>query len=540
MTRQIKARSPRGEASERLFDAEHSASESIPPSFLSDESRIHGTAERLFFPRTESGVSAILCEARRLRIPVTVSAGRTGVVGGAVPHGGWILSTERMASVEDFQFDDATGEYRLLVGPGVVLENLRRAIRSVFFPFSGPVGKDTQQRLEEFRSQSTRWIFAPDPTERTAQIGGMAASNASGARTFRYGATREHLRGLTVVLPNGEVLDLRRGECVVAPGEKIEITSTHQPPIILIAPTYAIPDGKHACGFYSGPRFDLIDLFIGSEGTLGVITGLELALSKVPGQEAELVAFFPEMRMACRFVELLRQHRRSESIEIEAIEYLCEASLTLLAEHRLHPRFPAGRAVAVCIGARIVGQIGSALEMINGLIARAGGVGGEALAALNSVDIARVAHFRHALPETVNALIAQVRSEYPGLTKLGTDMAVPDESLEAVLELYSRRLTETGLRHVMFGHIGNNHLHVNILPRNPDEYARGKELYQEFAAWVVRAGGSVSAEHGIGKLKKYLMGIQFQATPLAEMKALKTALDPLWLLNRGNLFDPEI
>lgn len=538
MAQRIDTRRSVGETPERILERGSIDQGAIPPSFLTDESRIHGEAERLFMPRTEAEVAVILREAERLKVLVTISAGRTGVVGGAVPRGGWILSMERMASVEDLLFDEGRGEFQLRVQPGVVLETLRRAIRSAFFPFSRQVGGETLKRLEEFRAQSTSWVFPPDPTEKTAHIGGMVASNASGARTFRYGATREHVRALTVVLPNGESLDLRRGQCVLSPGEGVEIHGEGRAPIVLQAPAYAIPSVKHACGYHSGDRIDLVDLFIGSEGTLGVITRVTLALTRVPGQEAEFVAFFPTRKAACDFVCALRRERNPDLLDIEAIEYLCEDSLAMLAGHRLHPAFPSGTAVAVFVGARIIGPIGAALAMLAGVVTAAGGRADETLSALNPVDIARVAHFRHALPETVNSLIADIRSRHPGLTKLGTDMSVPDEVLTDVLDLYSHRLRESRLRHVVFGHIGNNHLHVNIIPENPYDYQRGKDLYQEFAAWVVRAGGSVSAEHGIGKLKKYLMGIQFPSEALSEMKALKKALDPHWLLNRGNLFDP--
>lgn len=144
--------------------------------------------------------------------------------------------------------------------------------------------------------------------------------------------------------------------------------------------------------------------------------------------------------------------------------------------------------------------------------------------------------FRHATPEAVNLLIDQRRKECPGLTKLGTEMSVPDEQLETVMQLYRDDLAAAGLEYVIFGHVGNNHVHVNILPRSMEELAEGKALYLKWAAEVVAVGGSVSAEHGIGKIKVSLLKIMFGLEGIAAMRELKKIFDPEGVLNPGNLF----
>jgi D-lactate dehydrogenase (cytochrome) len=115
-------------------------------------------------------------------------------------------------------------------------------------------------------------------------------------------------------------------------------------------------------------------------------------------------------------------------------------------------------------------------------------------------------------------------------------MAVPDECLERILHLYRERLDAKGLDYVVFGHIGDNHLHVNILPRNPDEYAAGKELYLTFARDVVAMGGSPAAEHGIGKLKTGFLKIMYGEDGVAQMLAVKRVFDPDLRLGKGTLF----
>ncbi|MDD3545651.1 MAG: FAD-linked oxidase C-terminal domain-containing protein, partial [Kiritimatiellae bacterium] len=142
-----------------------------------------------------------------------------------------------------------------------------------------------------------------------------------------------------------------------------------------------------------------------------------------------------------------------------------------------------------------------------------------------------------AVPEQVNAIIADRKRGCPDLTKLGTDLSVPNYRLPDVMRLYRRDLHDANLEHVIFGHIGNNHLHVNIMPRDMDEYSRGKELYRAWAGQVVDWGGSVSAEHGIGRLKKDLLALMYGPETVAGMRALKRLFDPADRLNAGRLFD---
>ena len=118
-------------------------------------------------------------------------------------------------------------------------------------------------------------------------------------------------------------------------------------------------------------------------------------------------------------------------------------------------------------------------------------------------------------------------------------MAVPDAMLEDVMHLYRTTLRETGVESVIFGHIGNNHVHVNILPRNMEDYIKGKALYGKWAEAVLKMGGTVSAEHGIGKMKISLLKKMIGEKGIEEMKGIKRTFDPEWRLNIGNLFEIE-
>ena len=139
-------------------------------------------------------------------------------------------------------------------------------------------------------------------------------------------------------------------------------------------------------------------------------------------------------------------------------------------------------------------------------------------------------------PETINAIIAERKKQYPELHKLGTDLAVPDDRLRDMWQVYKDSLSAADLQWVAFGHIGNNHVHINILPRNGSELQEGLKLYGHFAAKAVEFKGTVSAEHGIGKMKTNFLELMYSPDHLDEMRAVKLALDPENLLNPGNIF----
>jgi D-lactate dehydrogenase (cytochrome) len=178
------------------------------------------------------------------------------------------------------------------------------------------------------------------------------------------------------------------------------------------------------------------------------------------------------------------------------------------------------------------------IAALSDIIAACGGDPDDTWLATDARGIERFKAVRHAIPESVNLLIDERRRGTPGLTKLGTDLAVPDAHLETVMRMYRDDLTASNLESVTFGHIGNNHVHVNIIPRSMDEYAAGKALYLEWARRVVDLGGSVSAEHGIGKLKVAMLEVMYGERGVREMRAVKRAFDPAGILNRGNLFAP--
>ncbi len=447
--------------------------------YLVDASGFTGTAERVFTPANTGEVAAILQEAAAAGIAVTISGAGTGVTGGRVPQGGWVLSMEKLNTI-------AIQKGKAVCGAGVTLQALQAA------------------------TASSKQFYAPDPTEWGASVGGTIATNASGSRSFKFGDTRRHVLAMTVVLASGEVLHLRRGE---------------KPPFEL--PLITPPNTtKNTAGYYLRPGMDYLDLFIGAEGTLGVVTEAELALLPTPADLFTGVVFFGSDDEALAAVNVWRP-----VAGLRMLEYLDEASLGLL-----RPRFSEipGEASAALL---IEQESGPNVEedWIERLEA-AGALLDGSWFAMSAADRERFRRFRHSVPEAVNDLVRR-----KGLTKMGSDFAVPIERNQEMLQVYRDTLDrEFPGKYVVFGHIGDAHLHTNILPADKTEWARAKALMVEFAKQAVEMGGTVSAEHGLGKRKRDLLPLQFSAAEIEAMKGVKRRLDPKAILGRGTLFDVDV
>ncbi len=518
--------------------------------YLRDESRRVGTAQSISFPGSEQEVRQILKEMSARGVGVTVQGARTGIAGGAVPAGGHVLNLSRLRRITGLRHEVATGRYCLIVQPGVLLSELREALLHCRFP-TQDWSASSLAALESLKAAPAQ-MFPPDPTEASASIGGMVASNASGALSFCFGPTGRHIEAMRLVLADGDVISLRRGRCR-ARGRRFELTTESGRRLQGELPAYSPPPVKCAAGYQVGPDMDLIDLFVGMEGTLGVVTEAELRLRPAPPCVWGIMAFMPSEAAALALVHAVRGDRSAASESAArhrpaAVELFNSQSLDLLRRHKVAnpgftaiPDIPAAYHTAVYAEYHGAGEaeVMPAVRRLGDILSALGGSEAETWAASNRHELERLKSFRHAVPEIVNLTIDQRRRREPALTKLGTDMSVPDADLERVMAMYNQGLEQAGLESVIFGHVGDNHLHVNILPRNLDDYARGKRLYLSWAREVVARGGSVSAEHGIGKLKTAFLELMAGAEGIAGMRQLKRLFDPAGILNRGNLFEAE-
>lgn len=516
------------------------------PGFLSDESKLASkSADLLFFPKDEAELAAVIREMAKKRVPITIAGARTGLVGGSVPARGAVISMERFDQVESIYYDDTSAEWRVIAQTSVSLKSLGAMLSIKTFPALERVADPgLKAQYEHFKADKVSYFYPPDPTETSATLGGSVVTNASGARTYRFGATRSWVRMIRVFLANGEYLDIPRGQYFADHEGRFVIHTTSGSDLFLTIPDYTLPKTKCTAGFFTEPGMDLIDLFIGSEGVLGVITRVEVALMR---EEAKLsmVQFVNSDEEA---VHLTIQLREERDLKLDFLEFYSANALNLLRRLQQEapssvgmPFLPDGKVSAVFFEMSYDPHGDHrCLELLEDLITSSGGDPALSWIAYEQRELERFKVFRHLLPETVNAIIAERKKNIPGLYKLGTDLAVPDKYLADLWHLYQSTCDEFELEWVAFGHIGNNHIHVNILPRSIEEQKAGLLAYEIFARQVVEWCGSVSAEHGIGKIKQKFLRLMYSEDQLAQMKRVKDAMDPGGMFNPGDIFMDEV
>ena len=495
--------------------------------YLNDESKLQGSIpEKIFFPRTSLEVAFVVKEAIKNNKKISISGSRTGIVGGAVPvESEYLISLENLLSKPVVYYNNKKKCWAVKVNAGVKLEDLQKYFRKREYKTS----KDLPDNL----------YFPVDPTEITASIGGMVAANASGARTLFYGPTRNWVLGLTIVLSDSTILKIKRDENYI--GDDLFFINLNNKKIKVGIPEINIPETKHVAGYYLKKNMDLIDVFIGGEGTLGIITEVDLKVEYLKKHCLYLSIFFQNDN----YKDFVYRIKKSNIIKPLAIEFLDQKSIKLLKEYKEEqgeasgvPEFPDKIESVIYIEIGFENEIefeknykelASIFKNLNIPIE-------STWAGFSRNDLDNMKKFRHALPERINMLISQKKRDFPEITKVGTDMAVPDQSLEEIMNFYKNSLNLVGLEYYIFGHIGNGHLHVNIIPNNINDLKKAKEIYKDFAKKVVSLNGSIAAEHGIGRLKKDFLTIQFTEQEISAMRKIKNKLDPYRILNPGVLW----
>jgi D-lactate dehydrogenase (cytochrome) len=493
-----------------------------------------GRADAVAFPRNEAEVSRLVRDAAAV-LPIGAQSSLTG---GATPRGGLVLSTSRLTVLEP------AGAGLVRAGAGVPLSVLQEAL----------------ERKGQY--------YPPIPTFAGAFVGGLIATNAAGAATFKYGSTRRWVEALTVVLASGEVLDVQRGKHVAGPDGMLEI-DTRRGRVRIPAPTYAMPSvAKLAAGYFARRGMDLVDLFIGSEGTLGVVTSVTLrVLPEVPSACWALV-FTRDDRQAIDLAERLRSASLATraagdplGIDAAGIEYMDERSLRLVredrADRRCHVDIPpdAGAALLVQLeGPRglsreeAYGQLTAALEPTaadSALRRFCRMIAADDLLDSTQValpgDTARAAEllaFREAVPAGVNQRIAAAGSKEPAIHKVAGDPIVPVERLAEFLSTCRRAFAARGLDAAIWGHISDGNLHPNVIPESARDVSAAGDAVLEIGRAAMAMGGSPLAEHGVGRhpIKQMLLRELYGDEGIEQMRRVKRALDPDWKLAPGVIF----
>jgi D-lactate dehydrogenase (cytochrome) len=501
-------------------------------SYLQDAARYPGGhSTEVCFPASEADV-ALLASAGQ---PLLVVGAQSSLTGGATPRGEILVSTSRLSSMGDWTNSSVR------CGAGVVLRDLDAecARRGLFFP--------------------------PIPTYDGATVGGVVSTDAAGAQTFKHGTTRAWVDALTVVLAGGEVLDLARGEVTAHPDGWFEIVRRSGARTRVPVPRSATPAvPKNSAGYRGGAGLDLVDLFVGSEGTLGVVT--EVTLRLLPARPSWLAVLVP-VRDDGEAAALTRELRAESALargdatraDVAAIEYMDErcvavlredgvpsrtgvpipdaARALLLAQIELPPSYDRAHAVEELSDPSREGPVASFCRILDrfGLLA-------SAVPALPGEEERRRALFalREAVPEGVNARVrAAALSSGEPVSKSGGDVIVPFGRFEEALARYRAILASTGLEAAIWGHISDGNVHPNLVATGAATMETARAAQLEIGKVAIELGGSPLAEHGTGRnpVKKALLAMLHGEAGVESMRATKRALDPDWLLAPGVIFD---
>lgn len=499
------------------------------PDLLYDEARYRaGVPEIVYYPESTDDVVTTVCASADKNRPIVVIGGQTGITGGSVPIDGCsAICFSAMNRIREVTFDK-NGTPQLICDPGVTLDTIASFLTD---PDSLPYQVPGRDSLE-----AGTWLYPPDPTEMSAELGGTVATNASGARSFRFGATREHIHSLSLVLAGGETATVRRGD-PQSSSSAFAFTTDQGSELSIARPAYRSPELKNASGYYSRPDMELIDLFIGSEGTLGLFTRVGITLVKRPEIMGGLT-FLPGRREAFAFADFLRGQEH-----VAAIEYFGGTALKLLADGKESislklPEMPQDMAAAVYWEylESPEAPFEEAMEQWEEELNNYGSSFDSTWSGFELAEMGRLKAFRHGVPELVNFTIAHYQKGSPSVRKVSTDSALPPEKFAEIFERSVSLVERQSLEYVCFGHLGDYHLHINILPHTQEEFESARRVYSEIMTLAIDAGGTVSAEHGIGRIKMEYLAKMYGIEAIEEMRRIKGALDPHWLLNPGNLF----
>ena len=463
--------------------------------YLEDSSNLTGgRANGLYLPESEREIIEVVAECNANKTPLTVSAGQTGTTGGCIPFGGWIVSTQKLDKIINI---DKELKFAV-VQPGVTLEAIEAA------------------------AKKEGLAYPPDPTEKKATIGGSVSTNASGGRCYRFGATRNWIRRLKIVLANGNALNIKRN--LITADKKNQFVL---PYATFEIPSYSMPATKNAAGYFSAPGMDFLDIFIGSEGTLGVISEIEIALAPQMQKTFDIIAFFPDELSAVNFVAASKAQKDKT---INFYEFFDHNTLQMLKAS--YPNIPAKAKAAVYIEQEITAENEKThLDSWSALLERSGAALDDCWLGETDKQKEELAKFRHAIPEHINDIFKQYHQ-----VKLATDIAVPEDKFLEMFNFYNLELGTSNLFYIKFGHIGDNHLHVNLVAKNEKELKQAKELVLSFVRKAVSLGGTVSAEHGIGKIKHDYLKEMYADAGIKEMVRIKKNFDPNLILGLNNLF----
>jgi FAD/FMN-containing dehydrogenase len=449
-----------------------SSDKSVRESYEADASGLHLFPDLVARPESIDDVIEVVRKAASDRIAITCAGAQTSTTAASITDKGILLSLRALDRISAPDEKART----INVEPGALVGQIKRT------------------------AAAAGLLFAPDPTsEEESTIGGAIACNASGARTFKYGATRRHVRALKVVMASGELLEFRRSDLE-----------------------------KNTVGYAFA--HDPIDWFIGSEGTLGVIVEAELSLLPLPRHVVGLGVLFRNEQEALNFVIATRE---SPTLSARCIEYFDGRAIEIARSASSAELIPPGAGAMVYVEEEISDDLDSALSRWVELI-EAAAADFEPLVFDGEARLREARRIRHSIPTTMNERGARYRDA--GGRKVSTDWAVPYRKLPEAIHTARSLVKERGIEEpVIYGHAGNGHPHQNFIARDARELTTIEGAVEETLKRVLALGGTVAAEHGIGKIKRKWLPLQMNPLQISMMTAVKRDLDPHGILAPGNI-----
>jgi len=473
-------------------------------SYLEDTSNLYGNASSLYIVKSRDELIELIRDFNKHKTCFTISAGRTGTTGGCVPLGGVIISIEQLKSIIEID----KGNKAAYLEAGL-----------------------TFKEVEENAAKNNLMLRAC-PTESLAFVGGAISTCASGVRGFGYGSIRNYISEIEVVLPTGEPMHIKRGS--IFSKERLFDFEYKGKNFKFQLPSYTMPKIKSQAGYFVHSNMDLIDLFIGSEGTLGVVIAVKINLQDKPDDVFDGLVFFKKETQGLGFIAEIKNLKQKKLLKPTSLEFFDENSLNMLKE--TYPFVPA------CECAVYFEQVVEPYDKPNilmdkwvNLIEKHFALTEKSILADTSQERERIFEFRHRLPQAINEYLRNYKQ-----LKTAVDCAVPHNAFMDMYNFYKEKAKESDIHYVNFGHIGEDHLHFNFLPKTAEESITAKKYMEIFCKKAVSLGGTVSAEHGIGKIKKPYLKIMYDKSQIEEMARLKKYFDPAGLMGLDNIFEKEV
>jgi glycolate oxidase len=449
-----------------------SSDKSVREAYSADASGLHLVPELVGRPESVDELVEIVRQAAADRTPITCAGAQTSTTAASISDRGMLLSLRSLDRISAIDEEART----IRVQPGALVGEIKRT------------------------AAAAGLLFAPDPTsEEESTIGGAIACNASGARTFKYGATRKHVQALKVVMASGEMMEFRR--------TNLE---------------------KNTVGYAFA--HDPIDWFIGSEGTLGIVVEAELALLPLPAHVVGLAVFFGTEETALSFVVAARESR---TVNPRCIEYFDDQAIGIARATAHGEMLPDGAMAMVYVEEEVPDDLDSTLGEWSNLI-QSTVADFDPLVFDGEARLREARQIRHSIPSTMNERGARHRDA--GGRKVSTDWAVPYRKLAEAIRTARELTVEYEIEQpVIYGHAGNGHPHQNFIARDAGELATIEVVVEQTLRHVLALSGTVAAEHGIGKIKRRWLPLQMNGLQIAMMTAVKRELDPLGILAPGNI-----